>query len=306
MYFTCSCAEEAKLIFEAFRDANVPLWVAYYRRCHPAPLHLQRMVSNGDLGEILWVEYDLNYEVAAELESYQQAESSLSSLPWRFNPSISGGGLVLDVGSHVIDLIEFLFGPVNIQSSFASRSKAYGECPVEDLVVFNFSDASVNSSRGAEGSGRADTGIRIKGASHSQLRGTCRWDFGQPKGRGRDELLRIIGTKKMVMMQPLASNGFTITDNGKENEFISLPPSEHVHQNLVQSIVNELLSTRAVHTSTTTSECEIAEGVGLLDLPECLSTGSSGLRASIHLDTALQTFYGSRRCGFWDGIKSPP
>jgi len=33
-------------------------------------------------------------------------------LPWRLQLEASGGGLVMDVGSHVVDLVEFLLGPI--------------------------------------------------------------------------------------------------------------------------------------------------------------------------------------------------
>eukprot|EP01052_Picozoa_sp_SAG31_P013242 SAG31_NODE_793_length_12044_cov_12.886229_4_plen_153_part_00 len=36
--------------------------------------------------------------------------SAGSELPWRLVPEHSGGGLLLDTGSHVIDLIEYLVG----------------------------------------------------------------------------------------------------------------------------------------------------------------------------------------------------
>ena len=198
----------------------------------------------------------------------------------------------MDVGSHVVDLLDMLLGPlaVDASSSAASRSAAYGDVPTEDLVVMDFTCGCV-------------------GGGQQPARGQCRWDFAQPKGRGRKELLRIVGSERTVTFRPLASDGITVETTGERGtaatQWIPLPPSQHVHQNLIQSIVNELLATRqsgegrAVAATPAT-----AEGLGLLGLERCPSTGETGARANDHLDAVLSTFYGPRSIGFWD-LESP-
>jgi 1,5-anhydro-D-fructose reductase (1,5-anhydro-D-mannitol-forming) len=301
------CAEEARLIVDAFKAANVPLWSAYYRRAHPAPQRVRHMIAAGELGKILWVQYDLSFEVSTDVERFVAAvaaadgggggggggdDDTAPSLPWRLSPSASGGGLVMDVGSHVVDLLDMLLGPlaVDASSSAASRSAAYGDVPTEDLVVMDFTCGCV-------------------GGGQQPARGQCRWDFAQPKGRGRKELLRIVGSERTVTFRPLASDGITVETTGERGtaatQWIPLPPSQHVHQNLIQSIVNELLATRqsgegrAVAATPAT-----AEGLGLLGLERCPSTGETGARANDHLDAVLSTFYGPRSIGFWD-LESP-
>ena len=286
------CAEEARMIVAAFRDANVPLWSAYYRRAHPAPLRVREMIVNGDLGRLLWLQYDLGFEVSADVERRVAAGggSGAAELPWRLTPKASGGGLVMDVGSHVVDLLDFLVGPLAARpSSFATRSAAYGDVPTEDLVVLDF-------------------------AGSGGVRGQCRWDFGQPKGRGRREVLRIVGSARTVTFRPLASDGIAVetaaTADASDAAAASpgpwtpLPPSEHVHQNLIQSIVNELLATRRGGSAGAGERPSTAAGPGLVGLQRCPSTGETGARANEILDAVLETFYGPRSFGFWD--RQPP
>ena len=67
-----------------------------------------------------------------------------------------------------------------------------------------------------------------------------------------------------------------------EVENFVCPPPEHVHQGLVQTIVDELLEDPA---------SPAKEG--------CPSTGASGMRTSAVLDAALDSFYGGRGRKFW-------
>ena len=126
----------------------------------------------------------------------------------------------MDVGSHAVDLIDFLFGPLTLDPSGcgASRSKAsegpLRAVPVEDEVRLAF--------RTSGGRGR------------NQVRGQMRWEFALPSGRGKEERLTIVGTRATVEAGMLSSNELRVTKTGGETEVLALPPSEHVHQNFIQ------------------------------------------------------------------------
>jgi predicted dehydrogenase len=65
---------------------------------------------------------------------------------WRVDPAISGGGHFVDLGSHVLDLLDWLLGPVTHAAGVATNRG--GRYPAEDLVTGVFSFGS-----GVEGVG---------------------------------------------------------------------------------------------------------------------------------------------------------
>jgi predicted dehydrogenase len=53
---------------------------------------------------------------------------------WLYDPKMSGGGVLIDLGSHAIDMFHYLFGDINILNVFA---KAVFNKAVEDYVSVN-------------------------------------------------------------------------------------------------------------------------------------------------------------------------
>ena len=56
--------------------------------------------------------------------------------PWRVVPSISGGGLFFDLASHQLDLLEFLFGP--IEKAYGTAASRLSSYDAEDTVSASF------------------------------------------------------------------------------------------------------------------------------------------------------------------------
>ena len=86
-------ALEARDAVAAAQRAGVPLTVYQNRRWDSDFLTVQRVVAEGDLGEVLRFE--------SSFETYQAA-----------CPPPSGGGMLRDFGSHLVDQALLLFGPV--------------------------------------------------------------------------------------------------------------------------------------------------------------------------------------------------
>ena len=51
--------------------------------------------------------------------NYPSDDEKAGKLPWRVIPEISGAGHFFDLGSHQLDYLDFLFGPVLKVSSLA-------------------------------------------------------------------------------------------------------------------------------------------------------------------------------------------
>ena len=124
---------ECLRMVEAFRSAAVPLWVAYYRRALPRYVAVRDLLAGGAIGRVTSV----RVEVMDRLATRDEAAA------WRFDPAIAGGGLLLDVGSHCVDLLDYLVGeivevagfPVNTGGTYADRGRDRGLLPMAGGVV---------------------------------------------------------------------------------------------------------------------------------------------------------------------------
>ena len=91
----------------ACKDADVPLYVAYYRRALPRFLKVKQLLENNAVGDVRFV----------STTQYQKASDDVldsANLPWRVQPGIAGAGLFFDLASHTLDLFDFLLGPIKM------------------------------------------------------------------------------------------------------------------------------------------------------------------------------------------------
>ncbi|MGB7157416.1 MAG: Gfo/Idh/MocA family oxidoreductase, partial [Tepidisphaeraceae bacterium] len=129
---------------------------------------------------------------------------------WRLDPAQSGGGIFLDVGSHVLDILDFLLGPFIEYGGAAHRT---GAQIVEDVVAVHF---------------RTEGGVV----------GAASWNFAASLA---EERLEIDGTEGRLSMEVLGCTPLTVSRAGKAMETIDLPDPPHVQQPLIQAVVDELL-----------------------------------------------------------------
>src|SRR5689334_14273937 len=78
---------ECRAMIEACRSANVPLFVAYYRRALPRFLKIKELIDSGTIGEVRSV-------IVTLLRPPQGNKVPRAPLPWRVPPGDAGGGLV--------------------------------------------------------------------------------------------------------------------------------------------------------------------------------------------------------------------
>lgn len=97
---------QAEQIRAAFEAAGTRCFVAHYRRGMPRYLEAKRLIDGGALGRVRGVQViRTQRQTAEELLPYGQK-------PWRVRPEVSGGAHFYEGDAHMLDLIDFLVGPL--------------------------------------------------------------------------------------------------------------------------------------------------------------------------------------------------
>jgi predicted dehydrogenase len=106
------------------RHADQKLVFGFNHRHHPATLEAKAIVEAGTLGRILWLRgvYGKSGGLGDDFES-----------SWRNDPAISGGGILLDQGIHMLDLFRFFCGDFDEILSVCATS--FWDVPVEDNAM---------------------------------------------------------------------------------------------------------------------------------------------------------------------------
>ena len=198
-------AAECDEMIEACRQAGVPLWVAYYRRAQPKFLAVRDLLAAGEVGDMRFARVLLQRVPVA-------AEADPASRTWRFAPEVSGGGHLLDMGSHMLDLLDFFLGPVQTAQGIAASQA--GLYPAEDSVVANLA-----FERGVLGVGVWNS------ACHAPA-----------------DLIELVGDRGELRFACFDPSPIILVRDGRAREIAAEQPA-HVQQPLIQTIVDELNGT---------------------------------------------------------------
>ncbi len=193
-------ARECEDMIAACDEAGVGLYVAYYRRAMPRFATVKELLDGGRIGELR--------SVSIRNERPSQADAAGRG-GWRVDPEISGGGHFVDLGSHILDLLDWLLGPVTHASGVATNRGAHYRA--EDLVtgVFEF-----------------DSGVEGVGV----------WNYDSFQAKDQVE---IIGTAGSLRFSCFAQEPLRLrTARGVER--IEAPYPETVQLPLIQAVVNAL------------------------------------------------------------------
>ena len=112
-------AAEVLPLVEASRRTGRLVKVGFNHRFHPAIFKAHEMVEAGEIGPLLYARgrYGHGGRVGYEQE-------------WRCKPEISGGGEMIDQGSHLIDLARWFFGDLTL--GYAATPTLFWNIPVDD------------------------------------------------------------------------------------------------------------------------------------------------------------------------------
>ncbi len=97
----CLTHEGALRIGEAAKKAGVKVQMVFHNRFFPAVMRAKQLVDEGRIGRLY--SFEAKYYHATNID----ADKPYS---WYFSKETAGGGVLTDMGSHIIDLVSFLGG----------------------------------------------------------------------------------------------------------------------------------------------------------------------------------------------------
>lgn len=193
---------ESDAMIAACAAAKTKLFVAYYRRALPRFLKVKELLEGGALGQLTSVNYRLATSTPANADPLNGA--------WRVSADHAGGGLLLDVGSHLLDYLDFCLGPLEDIHGRAARLATTAE--VEDVVAMTFQTA------------------------HG-VPGSATWNFSS---HTKEDTLEFRGTAGRLSFTFFDVDPVRI-ETARGIEHIDVPTPPHVAQPLIQTVVDDLL-----------------------------------------------------------------
>jgi predicted dehydrogenase len=194
--------EECQVMIQACRAANVPLFVAYYRRALSRFLKVKELIDSQIIGEVRFVSVTLHQPLAPK-------ELNAQTLPWRVIPAVAGGGYFIDLASHMLDFLDYLFGPIRHVHGFAANQAH--RYPAEDIVTGTF-------------------------VFESGIQGVGTWCF---TSFDRRDVTEIVGSEGKLTYSTFDSQPIILTTAKGSTEFsYDYPP--HIQQPLIQTVVDAL------------------------------------------------------------------
>jgi len=117
-------AGECKAMIAACAEHNVKLAIAYYRRFYPKIRKIKEILDGGRIGKIIFAR--------CQTTLYYNPPNPMDPLEWRATTALGGGGCLIEVGSHRLDVLAYLLGEAVQMNAFTSSATC--DYPVEDSV----------------------------------------------------------------------------------------------------------------------------------------------------------------------------
>ncbi len=208
------------------RETGVKLSVAHYRRAQPLYSKIKSLIDEGAIGNPRLV----------QLQCFQPHQGNLiahTEEPWRYNPAISGGGLLYDLAPHQLDLMLHFFGaPLSVWGCSFNAAGLYpatdttcGQALFPGLVAFSGS-----------------------------------WCFTISEKR---DLCEIIGTEGTLLFSIFSHRPLVLKRGEGEQQF-SFDPLPHVQQPMIQKVVDYFLDRGE-------NPCSAEDGVTVMQMIDAMA-----------------------------------
>ena len=122
-------AKDGKALVEAFEKANKQITIGYMMKYHNLHEKAREIIETDGIGQV----NDIRVQFSCWYPDIKGA--------WRQNKQLGGGGAIMDLGVHCIELVEYLLGEeiAEVKSFYSTRTFSY---EVEDGGVIIFKTVS--------------------------------------------------------------------------------------------------------------------------------------------------------------------
>jgi predicted dehydrogenase len=126
---------EGRAIADACRKAGVVLALGYQRRRESHFRWLRRQIDDGAFGRLVNAESNISRDRLGKID--------LSS--WRYTSEGMPGGVMLQIGIHYSDVLEYLLGPIAAVSGRSARLVLPGDNPDVASLVFEHENGALST-----------------------------------------------------------------------------------------------------------------------------------------------------------------
>ncbi|WP_204743135.1 Gfo/Idh/MocA family protein [Pseudocnuella soli] len=219
-------AAAAARMAQVAKETGLKLSVAHYRRAQPLYLKIKSLIAEGAIGVPRLVQLQC-------LQPHQGNLVAHTEEPWRYNPAISGGGLLHDLAPHQLDLMLHFFGAHEVASGYSfNGANLY---PAADTTI---------------GQAVFPGPVAFAGS----------WCFSA--GQKRDEC-EIFGTEGSIKFSFFTHQPLVLNSGGGEQQFL-FNPLPHVQQPMIQKVVDYFLDTSE-------NPCSAEDGVTVMQMIEVMA-----------------------------------
>lgn len=124
---------DGQAMIDACQRAGVKLGVGFHMRYHPAHQEARRLIAAGEVGEVVVVQAQFAGGVASATRGRRATPRSPQRSWWAI-PDEVGGGIMMGMGVHVVDLLHYLSGD-EVTEVHAFTDAQPPEHPLETTAV---------------------------------------------------------------------------------------------------------------------------------------------------------------------------
>ncbi|MBY0506322.1 MAG: Gfo/Idh/MocA family oxidoreductase [Bryobacteraceae bacterium] len=194
-----STVAAAQAMIDVCEGNNVRLMICHYQRANTRHQQIRQWLNDAVIGRVVSVR--LNFS------SYSPPTPDA----WRHSRAVAGGGPIMDLGSHCLDLLMYLCGPIDT-AAVLTDSLAY-HTDVEDTATML---------------------LRLKSGAHATV--TTHWSAHCPDPE-QSNAIEIWGTAGMILSSPLFSkdsSGKLLLHRATGCEDHSRPAGKRIHEDVIE------------------------------------------------------------------------